>query len=182
MTTTRILIPIGAFLLASAIVLLATFLPWIPEWELFQIITAAMGILGAAVAAGLLLRGIWLQTRTRMQQGSRVVLVLMTGFVTFGALLFSSAMTTFILNRGFFEPILKQKFEFPEYSTTVYVYDSSFFDPETTFKLRHGSLPFAFEAGRFPGYDPDHLTVEQEGEYAVYGDFKVFLPTGEIVN
>jgi hypothetical protein len=179
MIRTRILIPIIAFILAILITALAAGLPWIPEWRLFQIITAILGLLGATASMIFLLRGIWLQAREKMDNMLLMLIIVFTGMVTSGILFMAGLFTLFVIDGGLFAPVFKQKFAFPEYGITIYVYDSSFLDPEAQFRVRRSALPFALYAGTFHGYDAEHLTVEQEGEYAVFGDFKVHLPTGE---
>jgi hypothetical protein len=177
---TRILLLIAAFILAIILAFLAAVLPWIPEWSTFQTVAAILGIVCAAAATVFLLRTIFLRTKDRLQGGMHVVLTVITGIVM-GFLLFAASfILVFFLTGNIFAPTYKQKFAFPEYSTTIYVYDASFLDPEAQFRIRRGFWPFATSAGTFFGYDAEHLHIDQVGEWAIYEDFKVHLPTGEV--
>jgi hypothetical protein len=180
MTRTRILFPILGFLFAIGFVCAAAFLPWIPEWYTFQTIAGFVGVLGGLVAGILLVRGIWLQTAASMKVQFRILLAGASGLVMAAVLYFAFMITALSADGGFMGPEFVRKFEFPEYGTTIYVYDDGFFDAQALFRTKPNALPFAWDVIRIPDWDTEHTEFEQEGEWAVCENLRIHLPTGEV--
>jgi hypothetical protein len=181
MNATRLVLPILAFLVALGIAIVATILPFIPEWSSFQVITVCLA-LAAGLATGIwLLREVWLQAGTRLTSGFKVVLFLSVGFLATVGYGVAGLFSIFMLHGGLFAPIYVRQFDFPAYQTTIYVYDSSFLDPEVSITVRRGKLPLMDDVGTFGNYEASGVELSQAGEWAVCELFKMHLPTGEVV-
>ena len=81
---------------------------------------------------------------------------------------------------GFWPPELVEKIEYPEYKTTLYVYNVGWMDADYIVRVRHGFLPFYSEIKSGNGSHFQSLEFVQEGEWAVSGDLRIHLPTGEV--
>ncbi len=180
MLSTRIILPITAFLGAIALAVTFAILPFIPSWNTFQEITAFMAMLGSVASAIWLARGVWKQTSERMQQAPRIILTVASSCVMAGMLFFAAIVCVFSLSGGLFEARFTQQFDYPEYNTTIYVYDNSFLDPEAKFTYQDGWLPFEKEIGSFGGMSAGDPGLSQEGEWVVCSLFRLHLPTGTV--
>lgn len=175
----RLVLPISFFLLFIAIPLTTAALPFIPEWLTFQEITVYASLLTALALGVLMVRGIWLQTKERLQTGFRWVLTVAVGFLGFG-ILFVAAFLCEIGLHGLFESTTADhQIEFPAYATTVYVYDSSWLDPAMTLKMRRGKLPFTEEMGTNYHYNASQFEMHVDGEWAESDVVRLHLPTGK---
>jgi hypothetical protein len=181
MLTTRIILPIIAFLGAITIAMASVLLPFIPTWTPFQTITAALALMGSVVASAGLIRGIWLQTRAKMQDTFRVLLTLATGFVMAAILYVAGMICLFLLSGGLFAPHFHHEVQFPDHNVTIYVYDNSFLDTSTLFNYRSGWWPFTHPIGSFGGVTAADTEIFQDGEWAVHEMFKLHLPSGELL-
>ncbi len=179
MTFTRIVLPIATFVVFVGIALTAALLPFIPEWSVFQSMTCYLSLAGAFGTGIWMVIGIWNHTQTRLSQGFRTILSLSVGFVGAAVFLFSTFLCLMGLHGFLFEPRYVKQAEFAAFDTTIYVYDSSFLDPEASFTVRRGWLPFMEEIGNFGGVSASDIELTQDGEWAVCDVFRYHLTTGE---
>jgi hypothetical protein len=176
----RILFPILVFLLGLGWIIAMAALPWIPEWFDFQIVSGIVGWLTALGAGIFLVRGLLLQTKGRWLLGWRITAASATGLL-FGGLLYVGLLVVALsAYGGFWPPELVEKMEYPEYKTTLYIYNVGWMDAEYMIRVRHGFLPFYTEIKSDEGSHFQSLEFVQEDEWAVSGDLKIHLPTGEV--
>ncbi len=180
MPATRIALPLIVFVAAIGIALAASLLPFIPTWHTFQVVTTMFALAAGLAAAVWLIRGVWLQTGERLTQGFRLVLAMAASFLIGASLLFVCFLSLVGLNGFLFPPIYSHQVDFPAYETTIYVFDTSFLDPSTSFSYRKGWLPFLHEIGNFGGVSASDVQIVQEGEWAVADFFKLHLPTAAV--
>ncbi|MFN8394572.1 MAG: hypothetical protein U0176_07875 [Bacteroidia bacterium] len=176
---TRIYLPIGGFLLGMGVAAAGIFVTWIPEWYGFKATLCAVGLIGAAVAGVLIVRGTWLATKERMENAFRVVITVLPGLLMLGLVGFGALLSAFVLGGGFFEPTFNRKVEFSDPKATVYFYDSGFLDTETTVFLRNGALPIMREVARVRYYLDGTGTTTQSGDWVDFSGFQINLATGE---
>lgn len=184
MSLTRIYLPIVSFLVAVTVVIAAAMLPFIPSWATFQVCSMVLGTLGLIAAGVWLLRGVWVQTRERIHIGFRWVLV-----VAIAALILMSlvgVLGCFLwFTNGPLRPQFLRQFEFPEYETTIYIYDPTMDQPDPVYRIQRGWLPFnefLLTTDPKPGTwgADESMEVVQSGEWAIGEGFKVYLPTGRL--
>lgn len=178
MNKTRIYLSIGGFLLGFGLALIATFIPWIPEWFGFQLTLCVAGWLVALAGALLTIRGAWLATREYMLLGFRLAITVLPGLLMLGLIGFGVLFSAFELTGGFFEPTLSHKVEFHDPAATVYFYDTGFMDAQTTVYLRRGVLPIMEQVAVLRYYLDDSDPAIQSGEWADFSGFQVNLVTG----
>ena len=182
MPRNRILRPILIFVLSLGWIIGMAALPWIPEWYDFQLVSGGIGWLAALIAGVFLVRGLLLQTKGRWQMVWRIVAASATGVLQIGLLYIGILVVALSSYGGFWPPDLIDKLEFPEYNTTLYIYNVGWLDGDYILRVRHGFLPFYTEIKSENGGRFQSLEFVQEGEWAVSGDLRIYLPSGKVAN
>jgi hypothetical protein len=180
MPRNRILLPILTFVLSLGWVAAMAFLPWIPEWYDFQVVSGSIGWLSALASGIFLVRGLLLQTRGRWVLGWRIVAASATGLLLGGLLYVGILSVALSSYGGFWPPDLVDKIHYPEYDTTLYIYNVGWLDADYIVRMRRGLLPFWTEIRLENRIHFQSLEFVQEGEWAVSGDLRIHLPTGEV--
>lgn len=166
---------VGAFVLAIAV---GSPL-WIPEWEPFVELVIGALVLVAAWAGVALLRAVHRYVRQNVAAKWRLLVNVFGALVVFGVWAIAALLASVMLMDGFpFGATYYKQFEFPEHHTTLYLYDSSFLDPETTVFLRQGALPLRTKA-LVLGASPSHVDVVQHGALLMVNGRELDLVTGQ---
>lgn len=179
--TTRIILPLITFFIFLAAAITTAIVPFIPEWEIFQNLTCYLSLTGGLAACIWLIRGVWMQAKEIMKPSFRTILTLSSGFVGAAVWLTSSFVCLVAMHGFLFSPNYLKQAEFPEYNTTIYVYDNSFLDPEALIYVRQGWLPLMHQVGNFGGVSAADIEISQNGEWAVCDVFQLNLSTGAVV-
>ncbi len=184
MPLTRIYLPLISFLVAVAVLIVAAMLPFIPSWARFQWCSMGLATLGLLATEAWLMRGVWVQTRQQMRIAFRMVLMVAIAAAVIMSLV--GVLLCFMWsNNGPLRPQYVRQFEFPEYETTIYVYEPSRSDFGPFFKIKRGWLPLNdFLISREPEIGgwirEESMQMIQSGEWAIGDGFKVYLPTGRL--
>lgn len=127
---------------------------WIPEWQpyvdgLFVCLVAVSAVAGIATFNA---------ARRRFGRRLSAKWRYLAYFFVAGLMLsvwsFTALLAAFAVSGGVFSPTYSQQFHFAELDTTIYLYNSSFLDPETTVYVRRGWLPLRAQVmtlGKAPG-------------------------------
>ncbi len=180
MSRRRILFPILTFVLSLGWIVAMAALPWIPEWHDVQIVSGGVGWLSALISGIFLVRGLLLQTKGRWLLGWRIAAASATGLLLGGLLYVGLLVVALSAYGGFWPPELVEKIEYPEYKTTLYIYNVGWMDADYIVRVRHGFLPFYTEIKSNNGRYYQSLEFVQDGEWAVSEDLRIHLPSGEV--
>ncbi len=180
MPRSRILLPMLAFVLSLGWIVAMAALPWIPEWHDFQLVSGGIGWLTALWAGIFLVRGLLLQTKGRWARGWRIAAASATGLLLGGLLYVGLLVVALSAYGGFWPPELVDRIDYPEYKTTLYIYNVGWMDADYIVRVRHGFLPFYTEIKSNNGRYYQSLEFVQHGEWAVSEDFRIHLPTGDV--
>lgn len=142
---------------------------WIPEWQLYVDGLVVCLMLVAAVASVGTFNAARRRLRQRISPKWRWPVYVVLGAMLFTHWSFGAVVAAFAMSGGPFGASYSKQFHFAEFETTVYLYDSSFLDPETTVYLRRGWLPLR-ERVMHLGRAPDQVQVALRGSLLVIGD------------
>lgn len=176
----RIALPLGIYSLAIVVGLAMGFIHFIPSWDDFRVWTAVIALIAAFPAGIAAVIGIWKHARGHLSAGWRVVLSFAAGFgLPIGV--FVTALLCFVsLPGGFFVPRYKAEFFYPDYQTTIYLYDKSIFSARTEVRMRSSLLPITSDIGVYC-VDWETIHLQQDGEWLNCKEFKLHLPTGDVL-
>lgn len=172
----RLSVLVGALVLA-----LAVGAPlWVPEWEPFvEVVIGGLVLLAGWAAIGLFV-ALRRSVRTSESRALRLLAVVFGALVLFGTWAFAALIASVSMVDGFpFGATYERQLEFPEYGTTVYLYDSSFLDRCTTVFVRQGLLPVRKEVLSL-GVAPESLDIVQHGSLLMINDRELDLVTGTL--
>lgn len=142
---------------------------WIPEWQGYVDGLVVGLILAAAVASIASFNAARHRVRQRVSPKWRWPAYLFLAGLLFTVWSLGALITAFAISGGPFGATYSKQFHFAEVETTVYLYDSTFLDPETTVYLRRGWLPLR-ERVMHLGRDPDEVQVILRGNSLKIGD------------
>ena len=91
---------------------------------------------------------------------------------------FGALVAVFAVGGSPFGARYEKQFHFAEVDTTVYLYDSSFLDPETSVYVRRGWLPLR-ERVMHLGKAPEHVDVVLRGNVVMVEDQTLDLQNRE---
>ena len=161
-TSDRLGVWLSTFVGSSVLGLVLEAPRWIPEWQPY---VDGLVVCLVTVSAAL---GIASFNATRRRFGQRVspkwrplAYFFLAGLV-FATWSFAALITAFAVSGGPFGATYSKQFHFAEFDATIYLYDSSFLDPETTVYLRRGWLPLREQVMHL-GKAPDDVEVTLRG-------------------
>lgn len=162
-STDRLRVWLATFVSSAALLLVLDSLEWIPEWQVYVDGLVACLALAAAVASIASFNAARHRIRKRVSEKWRwfayICLVLpMLVVWSFGGL-----VAVFAIGGSPFGTTYEKQFHFAEVDTTVYLYDSSFLDPETSVFVRRGWLPLREQVMHL-GTAPEHVDVVLRGK------------------
>jgi hypothetical protein len=158
--------------LAAGIALAAA--PWIPEWTAFVDAVLVLLVFVAAAAGVALFLGVRHSVRQRVPAKWRLPVNLLSAALVFGAWGFLVLVAGVAASDFPFGPRYARQFKFPEYDSTVYLYDSSFLDPSTTVFVRQGWLPLRTRVVTLNG-NPKDVDVVQHGSLLMLNEQQLDL-------
>jgi len=114
---------------------------WIPELQVFVDAVVFCLMLAAAVASIAAFNAARHRIRKRVSARWRWLAYFFLAVPMLVVLSFGALITVFAVAGGPFGATYNRQVHFAELDTTIYLYDSSFLDPETTVYRRRGWLP-----------------------------------------
>lgn len=156
---------VGSFVLG-----LALEVPWwIPEWQGY-VDALVVGLTLVALAASV---ATFNAARKRVRRSVPPrwrwpAYAFLTG-ATFAVWSLGALIAVLSISGGPFGASYDKQFHFAEFEATVYLYDSSFIDPETTVYVRRGWLPWRGRVLHL-GRHPDDVDVVLRGDVVMIGD------------
>ena len=136
---------------------------WIPEWQSYVDGLVVCLMLAAAVASIASFNAARHRVRQRISRKWRWPAYLFLGGLMFTIWSFGALLTAFAIGGGPFGATYSKQFHFAELGATIYLYNSSFLDPETTVYVRRGWLPLREQVMQF-GKTPDDVGVVLRGD------------------
>lgn len=127
---------------------------WIPEWQSYIDGLVVCLMLAATAASIASFNAARRRFGHRVAPKWRGLASLFVGGLMFAVWSFGVLITAFAIGGGPFEASYSKQLHFAELDATIYLYDSSFLDPETAVYVRRGWLPLreqVMRLGKAPG-------------------------------
>ncbi|HEX2736492.1 MAG TPA: hypothetical protein VHM70_33045 [Polyangiaceae bacterium] len=135
---------------------------WIPEWQRVSDVVATSLVLAMGGIGVVLFNRFRRRASGHQAPGWRLTVNVLVALVGLSAWSFAAVLVLF-MSAGFpFGATYHSQLPFPEYHTTLYLYDSSFLDPSTTVFVRQGWLPLRRELASL-GVAPRNVEVVLHG-------------------
>lgn len=144
-------------------------LRWIPEWQTYINGVVVCSLVASAVASIASFRAARRRYGPRISPKWRVLAYLFVGGLVLALWSFSALIAALAVSGGPFGATYSKQFHFAELGATVYLYDSTFLDPETTVYLRRGWLPLREQVMHL-GKSPEEVEVVLRGSELMVDD------------
>jgi len=135
---------------------------WIPEWEPYVDLLVVCLVTVSAAAGILSFNAARRRFGRRLSAKWRYLAYFFSALIMFAVWSFAALIAAFAAGGGLFAATYSQQFHFAELDTTIYLYNSSFLDPETTVYVRRGWLPLREQVMTL-GKSPDSVRVTLNG-------------------
>ena len=131
----------------------------IPSWEIVQKIIIEIIYVFNLALVYIIIRRTQKFSFTRFSKKIAITLTSFTTLFLAFSILFLFAVTSLGFGQGFMGATLEKEYNFPEYNTTIYIYNAGFLDPATAIKLRKGWLPIMKDIKFIGGYAASETKV-----------------------
>ena len=171
-------------LLLQAIGVLVLIPQAIPSWEMGIIIfvSALYGV--NLVIAGFILHRTQKKLSIKQTTKKSWLLTIGLGLIITGWLFYSFLCCSMGFGQGLFGGALEKEIHYPAYGKTLYIYNSSWLDPETTIKMREGWLPIMKDKKHWY-CAPNNIKIEKKGDYIQLKEgqdsIQINLKTGALI-
>lgn len=148
--------------LLQAIVFLILVAQVIPSWEIVAIVIVCLLYIIALIFDGFILNRTWRYLIKKQTKTTSAVLTSLLGLLITSWLFYTFMIFILFIGGGPFPGKLEKEINYPKYGKTIYIYNSSFLDPETTIKMREGWLPIMKDKKHLNGWESSRIEIEQK--------------------
>lgn len=149
-------------LLLQAIAFLIVVAQVIPSWKIVGGAIVCLLYSIALLFDGLILNRAWWYLIKKQTKTTSIALTSLLGLIITGWLFCTFMIFMLVFEGGPFPGKLEREINYPKYGKTVYIYNSSFLDPETTIKMREGWLPIMKDKKHLNGWESSRIEIEQK--------------------
>jgi hypothetical protein len=168
---------LSAFFGCVVLVIVLEVPAWIPEWEPYIDGLVVCLVLASMVACVASFKAAASRIRERVKPPSRWLAQLLLAALMFAVWSFGAVIAAFAVGGGPLSATYIKQLHFEEIDTTIYLYDSSFLDPETTVYRRRSWLPVREQVMHL-GRAPEAVHVVLRGNVLMINDRAVDLRNG----
>jgi len=156
------------FILALIVLIILGFLSVIPQvipsWEIVQEILVGILYILNLILVYFIIRRFQKKIVPYVSKKAGILITSSISFVVVGGVIIMFFFTSLGFGQGFMGATLEKELNYPDYKTTIYIYDAGFLDPATAIKIKKGWLPIMKDVKFLGNWIPYRIKARQTSE------------------